>query len=218
MPLWPRSGAPSPREAMALQGAWRERVVCENRFERLECVGGVDVSVVGESARAAICVFSWPDLQPLECATATLPVEFPYVPGLLGFREVPAVAAAFARLARRPDLLIVDGQGRAHPRRFGVATHVGVELDVPAIGCAKTCLVGEHRPVGARRGSRARLVHGGETVGVALRTREGVREVYVSTGHRVDLATAARIVLAGATRYRLPEPIRAAHRAASLAG
>ena len=217
MPRWPKSGAPSPREAMALQEAWRARVVCENRFERLERVAGVDVSVVGERARAAICVLSWPALQPLVCATATLPVEFPYVPGLLGFREVPAVAAAFAGLAERPDLLIVDGQGRAHPRRFGVATHVGLELDVPSIGCAKTLLVGEHRPVGARRGSRARLVHAGEVVGLALRTREGVREVYVSIGHGVDLATAARIVLASATRYRLPEPIRAAHRAASLA-
>jgi len=199
---------------MALQSAWRERVVRENRFERLRFVAGVDVSVRGELACAAVCVLTYPDLEPVEQRLALRRVEFPYVPGLLGFREVPCIVEAFGRLEVVPDLALVDGHGLAHPRRFGVATHLGVTLDLPTIGCAKSRLVGEHREPAPRRGSRTRLSHEGESIGSVVRTREGVSPVYVSIGHRVDLATAVRIVLRCAPRYRLPEPIRAAHRLA----
>jgi deoxyribonuclease V len=155
-------------------------------------------------------VFSFPALEPLANATATRPVEFPYVPGLLAFRELPALLEAYAGLAEEPDLLLVDGHGLAHPRRFGIACHLGVELDRPSIGCGKSLLVGEHAEPAPRRGSSTLLLHRGERIGRCLRTRAGVRPVYVSIGHRCALEHAVSIVLACAPRYRLPEPIRAA--------
>jgi deoxyribonuclease V len=190
-------------------------VVARADFTGPELVAGVDCSEVRGRVRAAVCTFTFPGLEPIEDALAELPLEFPYVPGLLSFRELPAIRAAYGKLARAPDVLLVDGQGIAHPRRLGIASHLGVELDRPTIGCAKSILVGEHRAPAERRGSRARLVHRGEVVGVALRTRAGVKPIYVSIGHRVDLAAAVRIVLACAPRYRVPEPIR---RADHLAG
>jgi deoxyribonuclease V len=132
------------------------------------------------------------------------------VPGLLSFREAPAVLAALRRLRTVPDALICDGQGLAHPRRFGLACHVGLIADLPAVGCGKSRLCGEHREPGRRRGSRARLVHDGEVVGTVLRTRVGVKPVYVSVGHRIDLPAAERLVLDCAVRFRLPEPTRLA--------
>lgn len=208
---WPYRGAQlSFREAVALQAELRERVVEVGEGSSPRTVAGVDVSVKGGEARAAVCVFAFPELVPLERATRALPLAFPYIPGLLGFREVPAVLAALERLREPPDLLLVDGHGRAHPRRFGVACHVGVELDLPAIGVGKSLLVGSCAEPGLRRGASTRLVHDGEVVGRALRTRAGVRPVFVSVGHRVDLARAAELVLACAPRFRLPEPIRAA--------
>jgi len=139
------------------------------------------------------------------------PCTFPYVPGLLSFREAPATVEAVEKLHRRPDLLMCDGQGLAHPRRTGLACHVGLWLDIPTIGAAKSLLCGEHREPGARRGCRAALRHDGETVGLALRTRDGVKCVYVSVGHRITLGEAARWVLRAARFYRLPEPTRQAH-------
>jgi deoxyribonuclease V len=211
-PRWPEKDAPTPREAAALQQSWRERVVRTPTFDpaRLHWIAGVDVSVKQERARAAACLFRYPELELVETATAELAVVFPYVPGLLGFREVPALSAAIARLGRVPELLLVDGQGLAHPRRFGVATHLGVELDLPSIGCAKSVLVGEFREPAARRGSRALMRHEGEVIGCALRTRAGVKPIYISIGHRIDLDTAVRIALSCSPRFRLPEPIRCA--------
>jgi deoxyribonuclease V len=138
-------------------------------------------------------------------------VRFPYVPGYLSFREVPPLLAAFEGLERPPDLVLVDGHGRAHPRRFGIACHLGVLLDLPTVGCAKSRLVGAHREPGPRRGATTRLVDGDEVIGVVLRTRPGAKPVYVSVGHRVSLSRARSLVLRLAPRYRLPEPIRAAH-------
>jgi deoxyribonuclease V len=207
---------PTPREAAALQRELAARVETERRFGELRRVAGVDASVRGERVHAAIVVLSFPALEPLETVTAIRPVEFPYVPGLLGFRELPAIAEAYARLSIEPDLLLVDGHGRAHPRRMGIASHVGVELDRPSIGCGKTLLVGEHRIPGTRRGARTRLVHDGEVIGFCLRTQDSIRPLYVSIGHRIDLATAVRIVLRCTPRYRLPEPIRAADHAAGI--
>ena len=215
MPRWPVRGAPTPREAMALQERWRGKVVRRRTFGQPRVVAGVDVGVRDDRARAAVCLLSYPALEPLETATAERPVRFPYVPGLLGFREVPCIVEAFEQLGRRPDFALVDGHGLAHPRRFGVATHLGVELDLPTIGCGKSLLVGLHREPGMRRGACTRLVHGGEVIGKVLRTRDGVRPVFVSIGHRVDLDSAVRLVLRCTPRYRLPEPIRAADRAAA---
>jgi deoxyribonuclease V len=139
-------------------------------------------------------------------------VRFPYVPGLLSFREAPALLAALRRLHREPDVLLCDGQGRAHPRRFGIACHLGVLCDLPAIGCAKSLLVGTHASLSLDRGASQPLVHHNEIVGTVLRTQEGIRPVYVSIGHRMDLPKAVDLVLAAAIRYRLPEPTRLADR------
>lgn len=149
--------------------------------------------------------------EPADQATAVGPVDFPYVPGLLSFRELPLVLEAWSRLETSPDVVIFDGHGLAHPRRFGLACHGGLLLDLPAVGCAKSLLVGDHGPLGTERGATAAIRHEGDVVGMAVRTRTDVRPVYVSVGHRMDLDTAVALVLSVA-RYRVPEPVRAADR------
>jgi deoxyribonuclease V len=179
----------------------------------LRLVAGADVSYDRGSPvlYAAVVVFDADSLEIVEIGAATLRVTFPYVPGYLSFRELPPLLAAFEKLRTRPDLVLCDGHGRAHPRRFGLACHLGVALDLPTIGCAKSRLVGEHREPGTRRGAHTRLRDGGEGIGEVLRTREGVAPVYVSVGHRVSLATARRLVLRFSPCFRVAEPIRAAH-------
>ena len=211
-----RRPVPTPKQAVALQRELAVRVIRETTFAAPATIAGIDISVRGETARAAVVVLSFPGLEVLETATAVRPVEFPYVPGLLSFRELPSILDAYEELRIEPELLMVDGHGLAHPRRFGLACDLGVELDRPTIGCGKSRLVGEHREPGQRRGSRTQLRHRGEVIGHVLRTRDGVRPVFVSIGHRIDLETATRIVLRCARRYRLPEPTRAADRAAGL--
>jgi deoxyribonuclease V len=213
----PRSWPAGAREAIALQQRLRDRVETRDRIGRVRHVAGLDVGFEdeGRTVRAAVAVLSFPDLAPVDQSIARRPVEFPYVPGLLSFREIPALLDALAGLRRRPDLILCDGQGYAHPRRFGLACHLGVLLDVASIGVAKSILVGVHAPVPRRRGAWRPLVDRGETVGAALRTRSGVSPVYVSIGHRLSLAGAIDYVLACAPRYRLPETTRAAHRLAS---
>lgn len=165
----------------------------------------------GERVHAAVVVLGYRGLERIEARTHTRRLSFPYVPGLLSFREAPAILATFRRLRTRPDVLICDGQGLAHPRRLGLASHLGLWLGIPTIGCAKSLLVGEHEAVGEERGAAAPLVLDREAVGAVLRTRDGVKPVYVSPGHLIDTAAACDIVLGCCTRYRLPEPIRAAH-------
>jgi len=177
-------------------------------------VGGVDVSVEGGMARAAVVLLSFPALEPIEVATAEMETAFPYVPGLLAFREGPAALAALERLRATPDVLIFDAQGLAHPRRMGLATHIGVLLDHPSVGCAKSRLCGEHEEPPPERGGWVPLVEGEEVIGAALRTQDHLRPLYVSVGHRADLETALDLVLACCLRYRLPEPTRWAHRVA----
>ena len=179
----------------------------------LRLVAGADVSYDRSSPAlyAAVVVLDAESLEVAEVARATRRAEFPYVPGYLSFRELPPLLAAFERLRLRPDLVLCDGHGRAHPRRFGLACHLGIALDLPTIGCAKSRLVGEHREPGARRGAHAALRDGPEVIGEVLRTRVGVAPVYISVGHRVNLATARRLVLRLTPRFRIPEPIRAAH-------
>ncbi len=202
---------------MALQRRLAGKVLRERTFGELSSVAGVDIGLRGDTAVAAVVRMAFPSLEVEEVATARRPVDFPYIPGLLGFREVPAIVQAFEKLAEIPDLLLVDGHGLAHPRRFGVACHLGVELDLPAIGCGKSRLIGEFREPGRRRGCRTQLRDRGEVIGHVLRTRDGVRPIFVSIGHRIDLETATRIVLRCGKGYRLPEPTRAADRAAALA-
>jgi deoxyribonuclease V len=206
-----------PRDAIALQARLARRVERVDRLGEIDHVAGVDVGFEsdGRVARAAVAVLAFPSLELADCAVARLPVSFPYVPGLLSFREIPVVLAALASLRVTPDVLLCDGQGIAHPRRCGLASHLGLVTGLPSVGVAKTRLVGEHREPAARRGSRASLLDRGEVVGAVLRTRTGVKPLFVSIGHRVSLETAIRVVLACTTRYRLPETTRWAHRLAS---
>jgi deoxyribonuclease V len=205
---------PSIAEARALQERLRAEVVERDVLPgKLRLVAGADVSYDRGSPilYAAIVVLDADTLETVEVASTRGRARFPYVPGYLSFRELPPLAQAFARLRAQPDLLLCDGHGRAHPRRFGLASHLGVSLGVPSIGCAKSRLVGAHRAPGPRRGAHAALRDEGETIGEVLRTREGVAPIYVSIGHRVSLATAQRLVLRFSPRFRIPEPIRAAH-------
>ena len=176
-------------------------------------VAGADVSARKFSRRgyAAVVTIDAQTMETVEAATAVADLTFPYVPGYLAFRELPPLAEAWTRLEHRPDVLVFDAHGLAHPRRFGLACFGGVLLGVPSIGCGKTILVGEHGPLGHARGSTAELVHEGEVVGVALRTRDGCNPVYVSPGHLMDLPTAVSIILAMADRYRQPETTRRSH-------
>ena len=197
----------------------RARVERQDRLGPVRRVAGADVAYTrsGRTLCAAVVVVDAQTLEVVARSTAVQPVTFPYVPGFLTFREAPAVEEAVAGLDPPPDLLLVDAHGIAHPRGFGLACHLGVVLDLPTIGVAKTVLVGTGLPPGPRRGDRAPLLHRGEVVGAALRTRAGVAPVYVSTGHRVSLPTALRWALALAPRFRLPEPARRAHAAATSA-
>ena len=160
---------------------------------------------------AAIVVCRWPSMEIVDVGRGTADIGFPYVPGLLSFREIPLLQLAWESLRVKPAFVVVDGQGMAHPRRMGLASHAGLVWNTPTIGSAKSLLVGEHRPLREKRGSRAILKHQGETIGVALRTREGVKPVYVSPGHLADLKTAAQWILRLSPKYRIPEVIRLAH-------
>ncbi|MGQ9466544.1 MAG: deoxyribonuclease V [Anaerolineae bacterium] len=214
LPRWTHPWDVSPAEARVLQDRLRAQVVVAPLASPPRFVAGVDVSIQDEVARAAVVLLSFPDLSPVEASTAQAPVSFPYIPGLLAFREGPVVLAALERLRGQPDVLIFDAQGLAHPRRMGLATHLGILLDRPSIGCAKSRLWGEHDEPPSQRGGWVPLWDGGEVIGAVLRTQTGVQPVYVSVGHRVDLETAIDLVLACTPTYRLPEPIRWAHRVA----
>ena len=185
-----------------------------DRIGRVRRIAGVDVDP--GRRRAAVAVLDARTLALLEVATAEGALDLPYLPGFLAFRELPLIRRAFRRLSLRPDLVIVDGMGLIHPRRFGLACHVGVALGVPSIGCGKTPYIGTWEEPAAARGSTSPVLDAGERIGAAVRTRDGVKAVLVSTGHRVSLATAVRWVLRTAVSARLPEPIRAAHRAARM--
>lgn len=192
------------------------QVVLEDRFGSLRTIAGCDVSLrrsrKSTDGAAAIVLMSLPDFQETEVAVAPGRVEFPYVPGFLSFRELPLLKEAFSRLSAPPDLMIVDGSGLIHPRRIGLACHVGVELDVPTIGCAKSLLCGKYEEFPLKRGRRSPVVHDGETLGYAVCTRDGVKPVFISPGHRVGFESAVEIILQATPRYRLPEPVRLAHK------
>ena len=207
----------SPAEAMAVQRELRAQVILADRLGAVRRLAGVDVGFQADGAvtRAAVAVLGYPQLELLETALARRPTEFPYVPGLLSFRELPAVLDALAQLRDPPDLLLCDGQGIAHPRRLGIASHLGLLVDIPGIGVAKTRLCGVYADPPNERGAWTPLRANGETIGAVLRTRPGVKPLYISSGHRVSLETAIDYVMACCTRYRLPETTRWAHRLAS---
>ncbi len=204
----------SPGEAREIQRDLRDRLLVQPLDHEPDSVAGVDVSIADEQARAAVVLLSYPDLVPLEAVTAEMDVSFPYIPGLLAFREGPATLAALEQLTQRPDVLIFDAQGLAHPRLMGLATHLGILLDVPAVGCAKSRLCGEYTEPDEQKGSWSPLIDGDKVIGAVVRTRDGVKPVFVSIGHRMDLETAVSLVLSCAPRYRLPETTRWAHRVA----
>jgi deoxyribonuclease V len=206
----------SPKEAVRLQRSLTGRVVPVWDGRSVRAVGGADVSFPSRrEAAAAFCVLSFPGFEILEYAVKKSPVAFPYVPGLLSFREIPALLAAMREVETAPDVIICDAQGLAHPRGMGLAAHLGILIDTPTIGCAKSRLFGEHDEPGQRKGQHVPLRGpDGSVIGRVVRTRTAVRPVYVSIGNRVDLDTSVRIVLDCCTSFRLPEPARAAHRLA----
>ena len=208
---WPRTEA----EALAVQDALRPRLLGGPGPERPATVAGLDVAYHedGERLAAAIVVLDTADHRVVDTAVVQGRAAFPYVPGLFAFREIPALLTALDRLTVRPDVLICDGHGLAHPRRFGLACHLGVLTDLPSFGVGKTPLVGSWEPPGERRGGRSALIDDGETVGAVLRTRDAVKPVFVSIGHRMDLDTACALTLGLTPRFRLPETTRAADRA-----
>lgn len=210
----------SSQRARAIQSELRERVVLKDNAGRIKRVAGVDVGFEdgNSTARAAVVVLRYPELTELESAVARRKVNFPYIPGYLSFREIPSILSALSKVRVLPDLILCDGQGYAHPRRFGLACHLGVITSIPTIGVAKTRLLGIHQPVGLDKGDWKYLVHQTENIGVVLRSRSNINPVYVSVGHKISLSSAIRYTINCCTRYRLPETTRAAHRLASAPG
>jgi deoxyribonuclease V len=206
--------------ARKLQTDLSHRIVRSNRRLSPRTIAGIDVSVArfSKAGRAAIVVLNYPGLEIIDMATSEGEISFPYVPGLLSFREMPLILKAWEKLRTIPDLILADGQGIAHPRRLGIASHLGLTLDIPSIGCAKSRLIGEHAPPAAEAGSFSFLTDHGEIIGAAVRTRTSVNPVYVSIGHKIDLESSISWVLNCCRGLRLPEPTRLAHIAAGGKG
>lgn len=202
-------------EAVAIQTRLRTRLRVEPFGGMPRLIAGTDVAFSATTHRmyAAVVVLETPSLEVVEVARAVRIARFPYIPGLFTFRELPPLLVAFHRLRTKPEVILFDGHGYAHPRRFGLACHAGLLLDCPSLGCAKSLLVGAHGALDPARGAQAPLTADGEIIGAAVRTRDGVSPVYVSIGHRMDLPSAIRIVLEATSTYRLPEPTRLAHQA-----
>jgi deoxyribonuclease V len=214
IPRAPHSWHLTPRSAIAVQRRLAREVTVAPSRASLRFIAGLDAAFSKDGTSCIAGVVLWDALKHCVIAqhTAVRPVRFPYIPGLLSFREAPALLAALRKLRQNPDVLLCDGQGRAHPRRFGIACHLGVLCDLPAIGCAKSRLAGTHAELAATQGSHVPLLDDGEPIGEVVRTKEGCRPLYVSVGHRMSLAQARKLVVATVTRYRLPEPTRLADR------
>ena len=199
-------------EAIALQKELAQRIVLEDQPGEVRAVAGVDMAINEGNgmARAAVVLLSFPELEVLEQHVYEEPVRMAYIPGLLSFRELPCILGAFAQLKRSPDLVMVDGQGIAHPRRLGIAAHLGLWIEQPTIGCAKSILVGNHKEVGEEVGDWQPLTYRGAVIGAAVRTRSRVKPMIISPGNHISLETSIRYVLACGRGYRLPEPTRLA--------
>jgi len=217
IPRAPHRWSLTPREAVAVQRRLAGSVVAAPLRGAPRLVAGLDAAFSGDACIAAVVLFDVRERRVVEEHLAARPLRFPYVPGLLSFREAPALLAALRRLRRTPEALVCDGHGLAHPRRFGIACHVGVLTGLPTVGCAKSRLVGTHAEPARRRGARAPLEDGGRVIGCALRTQPRAKPVYVSVGHLVDLPSAERLVLVCAPDHRLAEPVRLADRLVAAA-
>jgi len=203
----------TPKEAVEAQKEWRQFVRIQPLTREVKTIAGADISFnkFSEVVYSGIVVLSVPDLRIVESSGVRSTAKFPYIPGLLSFREAPSLIEAWEKLKTKPDVLMLDGQGIAHPRRFGIACHMGLLLNLPTIGCAKSILVGSHGELPADAGSIVPLVDKGEQIGVALRTKNKVAPVYISPGHLIDQETALSLVMKSVTKYRQPEPTRQAH-------
>lgn len=203
-------------EAISLQLQLAPRLIHDRPLDLspVRYVAGVDTSVKDNVSHAAVVVLSFPDLRLVEAVTAQIPTPLPYIAGLLSFREGPALEIAFGKLQHTPDVFIFDGMGRIHPRRIGIACHMGLWLNKPTLGCGKTMFIGKYVEPPPERGAHSPLIDRGEQLGVILRTKVKTKPVFISTGHLIDLPSAIAITMACTTRYRLPEPIRAAHHTA----
>jgi deoxyribonuclease V len=201
-----------PDAAIKLQRQLAQRIIREDQPGEVRYIAGVDMAINEENgkARAAVVLLTYPGLEIQERHIYEEPLRMPYIPGLLSFREAPAVLGAFARLQQQPDLVMVDGQGIAHPRRLGIASHLGLWLDLPTIGCGKSILTGHYQGLSEEASSWVPLLDNGETIGAVVRTRTRVQPMIVSLGHRISLETSIHYVLACSRGYRLPEPTRQA--------
>ncbi|MDJ0900380.1 MAG: deoxyribonuclease V [Xenococcus sp. MO_188.B8] len=204
-------------EAKVIQEQLKTQVITQDCLGTVNYVAGVDVGFKNnfKITQAAVAVLSFPQLELVEHEIAQIPTTFPYVPGYLSFREIPAIVQAVTKLQINPDLILCDGQGLAHPRRFGLACHLGILLDLPTIGVAKSLLIGKHEPVSTEKGSWTALVDREETIGTVLRSRTNVKPIYISIGHKISLETAVNYVMKCVTKYRLPETTRWADKLAS---
>ncbi len=204
-------------EAKEIQEQLRHKVITSDQLGEIKYVAGVDTGFEDKYkiSKAAVVILSYPNLDLVEQAIARIPTAFPYIPGYLSFREIPAILAAFPQIKHTPNLILCDGQGLAHPRRLGLASHLGVLLDLPTIGVAKSRFIGQHDEVPLEKGSWKPLLDGDETIGVVLRSRTNVKPIYVSIGHKISLATAIDYVMGCLTKYRLPETTRRADKLAS---
>jgi len=204
--IWPENTT----EAKAIQGALKDKVRIIPLRRKPRYVAGVDAAFSGDKVVGIACLYHYPDLILLEETFTVAGVSFPYIPGFLSFREGSVVIEALHRLKRKPDIILFDGQGIAHPKRLGIASHIGVLLDMPSIGCAKSRLVGEYKEPGCKKGEWSSLQYHGKVIGAVLRTKDNIRPVFVSPGHRIDLKASIEIVLGCVSKYRIPEPLRRA--------
>lgn len=206
----------TPKDAIALQKQLAGNIIDDQPIdiEAVRFVAGVDVSVKNNISQAAVVVLTYPELELVETVTAQQPTSYPYIPGLLTYREGPVLEEAFNQLQQEPDVFIFDGMGKIHPRRMGIASHMGLWLDKPTIGCGKTHFIGDYYDPGRQRGDYSNLTDKGELLGVVLRTRTNVKPVYISVGHKAELNSAVELILNCTPKFRLPTPIRLAHNAA----
>ena len=207
----------SPTEAKKVQLKLAQQVVCENEIEQINFVAGIDVgfNLKRKISKAALALLSYPNLNFIEATEAELTTVFPYIPGLLSFREIPVIIEALKKVNQQPDVILCDGQGIAHPRRFGIACHIGVLTGIPTIGVAKSRLIGEYHSLGLKKGSTVPLKHGDEIIGSVIRSRANVKPLFISIGHKLNLEKCLEIVWTCITKYRQPETTRWAHRLAS---
>lgn len=200
-----------PKEFIMRQKEIAQKLILKDQFNKIELIGGADVTFGKKYAYGAVVVLSLPELRLIEKVCSKVKITLPYVPGFLSFREEPAIVAAYNLLKNQPDIILCDGQGIAHPKRAGLACALGITLNKPTIGCAKTRLIGEYTEPPKTKGSASLLLDNGEVIGYVLRTKDNTRPLFVSPGHMICLETARKLVLACCTKFRIPEPLRYAH-------